>query len=53
MDNVMTNGFCELNEKEMIMVEGGTDWGKKGYELGYNWCKFWMGVGAGIYDATH
>ncbi len=23
MNNVMTNGFCELNENEMMMVEGG------------------------------
>jgi len=23
MENVMTNGFCELNEQEMMEVEGG------------------------------
>ena len=23
MKNVMTNGFCELNEQEMMMVDGG------------------------------
>lgn len=23
MENIMTNGFCELNENEMIEVEGG------------------------------
>lgn len=23
MENVMTNGFCELNENEMMAVEGG------------------------------
>lgn len=23
MENVMTKGFCELNENEMIMVDGG------------------------------
>lgn len=23
MDNVMTNGFCELDEKEMMVTEGG------------------------------
>ena len=23
MNNVMTNGFCELNEDEMVTVEGG------------------------------
>ena len=23
MNNVMTNGFCELNENEMMMVDGG------------------------------
>ncbi len=23
MENVMTNGFCELNENEMMEVEGG------------------------------
>ncbi len=23
MENVMTNGFCELNENEMMMVDGG------------------------------
>ena len=29
MENVMTNGFCELNEQEMMMVDGGfgeADW---------------------------
>ncbi len=25
MEKVMTNGFCELNENEMIMVDGGFD----------------------------
>ena len=25
MENVMTNGFCELNEQEMMMVDGGFD----------------------------
>ncbi len=25
MDNVMTKGFCELNENEMMMVDGGFD----------------------------
>lgn len=24
MNNVMTNGFCELNENEMMMVDGGS-----------------------------
>ena len=24
MENIMTNGFCELNEQEMMMVDGGT-----------------------------
>ena len=23
MENVMTNGFCELNEQEMMMTDGG------------------------------
>ena len=23
MENVITNGFCELNEQEMMMVDGG------------------------------
>lgn len=23
MENVMTNGFCEMNEQEMMMVDGG------------------------------
>ena len=23
MENIMTNGFCELNEQEMMMVDGG------------------------------
>lgn len=26
MENIMTNGFCELNENEMMMVEGGGAW---------------------------
>lgn len=25
MENIMTNGFCELNENEMMMVDGGFD----------------------------
>lgn len=25
MNNVMTNSFCELNENEMMMVDGGWD----------------------------
>lgn len=25
MENVMASGFCELNEKEMMMVDGGWD----------------------------
>ena len=25
MENVMTKGFCELNEQEMMEVEGGVD----------------------------
>lgn len=25
MNNVMTNGFCELNETEMMMVDGGVN----------------------------
>ena len=25
MENVMTNGFCELNENEMMMIDGGWD----------------------------
>ncbi len=26
MEKVMTNGFCELNEKEMMEIEGGFTW---------------------------
>lgn len=27
MNNLMTNGFCELSENEMMMVDGGWNWG--------------------------
>lgn len=37
MENVMTNGFCELNEQEMIGTEGGS------------WISFWEGYGAYIH----
>ena len=41
MEKIMTNGFCELNEQEMMTTEGG------------GWWSFWENVGASIYDATH
>lgn len=41
MENVMTNGFCELNEQEMIGTDGG------------GWWSFWENVGANFYEATH
>lgn len=28
MENIMTNGFCELNENEMMMVDGGATIGE-------------------------
>ena len=37
MENVMTNGFCELNEQEMIGTKGGS------------WISFWEGYGAYIH----
>lgn len=40
MNNVMTNGFCELNENEMMMVDGGWD----------GWM-FLAGVGATVLGA--
>ena len=54
MENVMTNGFSELSENEILEVDGGsTDWGKVGYELAYGWCSFWGGVGEKAYDLLH
>lgn len=41
MKKVMTNGFCQLNEQEMMETEGG------------GWFSFWEGVGSSIYQATH
>lgn len=40
MELTMTNnfGFCELNENEMLMVDGGTDWG-------------WIGSGLAVVGA--
>lgn len=26
MEMVMANGFCELNENEMLLVDGGVNW---------------------------
>ncbi len=59
MNNVMTNGFCELNENEMIMVDGGAtinpgslfvDFGRAIGEAAHkainSWCNFWEGYGA-------
>lgn len=43
----MTNGFCELNEKEMMIDGGDTGAGSLFVELGkaagagfHNWCNF-------------
>lgn len=41
MEKVMTNGFCELNEQEMMETEGG------------GWFSMWYDIGAAVYDYTH
>ena len=38
MEKIMTNGFCELNEQEMMGTDGG------------GWCDFWEDVGYNAYD---
>lgn len=54
MEMVMTNGFTELSSDEIQMIDGGsTDWGKVGYNLAYDWCRFWGGVGEKAYDLLH
>lgn len=55
MENVMTNSFCELNEQEMMMVDGGEGslFEKLGKAAGtgfHNWCNFWEGYGAYVQE---
>lgn len=33
MNNVITNGFCELNENEMVTIDGGTDMNESVHDL--------------------
>ncbi len=67
MNNVMTNSFCELDENEMITIDGGTDMNESVHDLfatigsiggyivkGATW--YWntmQNLGGKIYDTTH
>ena len=56
MKKVMTNGFVEISEMDLALVEGGKkpiNWGDVGYGGTERWNNFWEGVGAGAYDAAH
>jgi bacteriocin-like protein len=56
MENVMTKGFCELNENEMMNVDGGDEKDTQfGYYVGYGvgaWSNFWEGVGASAHQGV-
>ena len=34
METVLTNGFCEMSQEEMMLLDGGIDWESIGCGLG-------------------
>ena len=60
MELTMTNnfGFCELNDQEMMMVDGGeinagslfVDIGRAAGVAAHDWCNFWEGYGAYVHQ---
>lgn len=52
MELVMKNGFCEMSQDEMQMIDGGDIFDFLG-DIYNGWCDIWYNVGKNIYYITH